>query len=225
MTHKNPPRIAHWMMEHLRPAGSDEALAGDLLEEFRSGRSAGWYSLQVAAALVTQWSRSLWQHRASLLFAAIWSFISPAWQLLFTRFYRHSSFIGAVWRIPWPWSFISVLILSIAVSTLFIWLGVSVDLVTCRIALASCLSGDSGLAFLSSTVAYAAACTFVIAITLFAIPPAYRPVVDVRTLTLIGVVRNFSIWAAFMRFPYFVGTAGALCFLSSNVAAPSRLAD
>ena len=63
MNHGNPPRVATWIFQHLRPAGCDEALAGDLLEEFRSGRSRGWYWLQIIAALAIEWSQSAWQRR------------------------------------------------------------------------------------------------------------------------------------------------------------------
>jgi hypothetical protein len=38
-----PPTIATWMLKHLVWGGRNEALEGDLLEEFQRRRSATWY--------------------------------------------------------------------------------------------------------------------------------------------------------------------------------------
>ncbi len=43
-------RMAMWLMRHVGPP--NEALAGDLLEEYRQGRSAWWYWMQVMEAVV-----------------------------------------------------------------------------------------------------------------------------------------------------------------------------
>jgi hypothetical protein len=40
---RNPPRFADWLLDHLGYTGGNPALAGDLLEEFRNGRSRAWY--------------------------------------------------------------------------------------------------------------------------------------------------------------------------------------
>ena len=45
-----PPRLATWLLQHLN--GTNEALAGDLLEEYRHGRSAAWYWRQVMSAIL-----------------------------------------------------------------------------------------------------------------------------------------------------------------------------
>ena len=42
-----PPRFARWLLLHLAP----EALAGDLTEEFKGGRSAAWYWRQTMSAV------------------------------------------------------------------------------------------------------------------------------------------------------------------------------
>jgi hypothetical protein len=47
-----PPAVATWTLEHL-VGGERQALAGDLLEEFRQGRSASWYWRQVLVAIFT----------------------------------------------------------------------------------------------------------------------------------------------------------------------------
>ena len=53
MNLRQPPAIASWLLDWLGYTGQNPALAGDLLEEFRSGRSTAWYwrqTLQVIAA-------------------------------------------------------------------------------------------------------------------------------------------------------------------------------
>jgi hypothetical protein len=58
-----PPAIATWLLEHLGDGVKNEALTGDLLEDFCYGRSAGWYWRQVVVALFASfWKRSriLW---------------------------------------------------------------------------------------------------------------------------------------------------------------------
>ncbi len=73
MNYRKPPALATWMLDHLRSRGSNEALSGDLLEAFCTGRSAGWYWYQVIAAIAIAWGRNLWRHRITLFFAAVWS--------------------------------------------------------------------------------------------------------------------------------------------------------
>ena len=42
MKRTEPPQFATRMLEHCTPADRHEVLSGDLLEEFRSGRSEAW---------------------------------------------------------------------------------------------------------------------------------------------------------------------------------------
>ena len=50
-----PPRLATWLLSRFGPA--NDALLGDLLEEYRAGRSARWYWRQVMMAmLVGRWT-------------------------------------------------------------------------------------------------------------------------------------------------------------------------
>jgi hypothetical protein len=52
MRPSEPPVLATWLLEHVRFSNTDEALAGDLLEDFRHGRSVAWYWRQVFAAIL-----------------------------------------------------------------------------------------------------------------------------------------------------------------------------
>lgn len=64
-----PPRLATILLEHFGPESNKEALAGDLLESFRQGRSSAWYWRQVLSAI--PWRR----HRVCfyLMFLYGWS--------------------------------------------------------------------------------------------------------------------------------------------------------
>lgn len=52
--HRPPPRLATWLVSHLAGRYRRDALIGDLAEEFRRGRSGGWY-----------WRQALWALAAS----------------------------------------------------------------------------------------------------------------------------------------------------------------
>jgi hypothetical protein len=225
MNPKNPPRIATWMMEHLTPSGSDDAIAGDLFEHFCAGRSTGWYWRQVVGAIAAEWSRRVWPHRAPLLFAAMWSFLAPAWVLLNTRLHWDSFVVGALLRIPWPWSTICSIFLASAVGLLFVWLGVLVYVVLCRIALGRLRLGRPGIAILSSIVAFTAAQICAILITVYASSHTPGHAIDERTLRLIGEVRDLRLRTMLLRLRYFPATACAMWFLDSEAENPARLAS
>jgi len=68
-----PPALATWLVEHLIPGSRNEALAGDLLEQFGRGRSALWYWRQVLVAilvgLVKEWRMLAWATVATVCWA------------------------------------------------------------------------------------------------------------------------------------------------------------
>ncbi len=51
MTFRRPPALANWLLDRLGNTRQNPALAGDLLEEFRNGRSAAWYWRQSLRAI------------------------------------------------------------------------------------------------------------------------------------------------------------------------------
>jgi hypothetical protein len=57
-----PPALATWLLEHIRFSNTDDALAGDLLEEFNQRRSAAWYWRQVLVAILVGFGKELRIH-------------------------------------------------------------------------------------------------------------------------------------------------------------------
>jgi hypothetical protein len=214
MNNRKPPALATWMLDHLRSRGSNEALSGDLLEAFRTGRSAGWYWYQVIAAIAIAWGRNVWHHRVTLFFAAVWSVFSPAWLLLPVRF-SLDSLVGDTSHIPWPWSFICAIVFGAVIAMLFIWLGVAVYSTFHLLAHGNLSLRSVRKGFLWGLVAYglAQACKLAISIH-YPQPPSHAE--HWGSLTVLGVIENFETWSTLLRFPDFIGTATTLWFLESR---------
>ncbi len=58
MIFRRPPALANWLLERLGYTRSNAALAGDLLEEFRNGRSAAWYWRQTLVVIASGIARN-----------------------------------------------------------------------------------------------------------------------------------------------------------------------
>jgi hypothetical protein len=58
MNRRRPPKLATWLLDRLGYTRHNAALAGDLLEEFRSGRSGAWYWRQTAMVIANGVVRS-----------------------------------------------------------------------------------------------------------------------------------------------------------------------
>ena len=57
MNERRPPSFATWLLRRVGLTGRDAPLVGDLLEEFRSRRSAGWFWRQTLVAMAIGWAR------------------------------------------------------------------------------------------------------------------------------------------------------------------------
>jgi hypothetical protein len=217
MNHRKPPLLARWMLDHLIPRETNEALSGDLLETFRTGRSPGWYWYQVIAAIAIAWSRNAWRHRTTLFFAAVWSVFSPAWILILTITHSSVSILAdKISAVPWPWSFICGFVFTMmGPSMLFIWLGVAVYSTLRLLIFGKFPLRWAWKGFLWGLVAFALAQACKIAIDVH-YPHTASHAEHWGSLTVLGVIENFGSWSALLRFPYFIGTATALWFLPSG---------
>ncbi|HET9178455.1 MAG TPA: hypothetical protein VFQ24_08880 [Terriglobia bacterium] len=77
MTESKPPALASWMLDHLLCGGSNEALAGDLHEEFQRRRSVAWYWRQVIGAILASFAnevRADWVMVWTILFTTVWAY-------------------------------------------------------------------------------------------------------------------------------------------------------
>lgn len=123
MTRTEPPRIATWLLAHCTPGARNEALAGDLLEEFRHGRSRGWYSRQVLAAIAIACLREIVDRAGMLFFGVLWSMLAPGWDLLIGNIEHNPALFGPMWKLAWPWSTLTALGFFLLIGAAFIWSG------------------------------------------------------------------------------------------------------
>ncbi len=124
MRRTEPPVLASWMLEHFTFGSRNEGLAGDLCEEFRSGRSGGWYWRQVLSAIAIRFTRSVGRNRTLILFAALWSMFAPAWLLIVSWVEEHAHLNERFYRMDWPWSSICDMGLLFVANLVFIWAGI-----------------------------------------------------------------------------------------------------
>jgi len=101
----DPPKLATWLLEQFSPV-LDAPLAGDLVESFRQGRSAGWYWKQVLWAILLVFLYSLRKQWGRLAYAIVCSgLISAIWPSMFhvtARVYARSvTFVDGGMRLYW----------------------------------------------------------------------------------------------------------------------------
>ncbi len=127
MNRTDPPRLATWMLEHLTSCDRDEALAGDLLEEYCGGRSDGWYWRQVVAACVVSWLRSLRARMPLLAFALLWSMLAPAWKVLCDGI-LDSQIVNYAWELAGGMWILPAFVLWAVLHSTFLWAGMLIYL-------------------------------------------------------------------------------------------------
>ena len=86
MKAKQPPRLGMVVLQRLGP--QNDALAGDLAEEYRAGRSLAWYWWQVLASVVVGATRQLWAQK--------WLGVQVV-----AAYVGIQAFLGYVWRFIW----------------------------------------------------------------------------------------------------------------------------
>jgi hypothetical protein len=74
MTASHPPRLATWLLRRFVTGEQHEALIGDLVEEFRAGRSPLWYWRQVLVAIVENSWKEIRTHKVLALRALALTF-------------------------------------------------------------------------------------------------------------------------------------------------------
>jgi len=123
MKRENPPAVARWILEHLVPGKKNDALAGDLLEEFRCGRSSLWYWRQVLSAFVLGFMQESRMNWSVFVFAFFWALPASALWIAVIR-WQSGTFFARRWDLPWPYSMICELGLTFGSQVLYVWAGV-----------------------------------------------------------------------------------------------------
>jgi hypothetical protein len=195
------------MLEHCTPDDRDDALTGDLLESFYSGRTNGWYWRQVVQACSIAWINSLRARTSLLVFALLWSILAPAWRALVDRV-EDSRWVDWIWRLKWagPLSSLAVLAVWVALNAIFLWSGMLIFLLA-QPGAAKALRWRSR-AFLTALLVFvpAYAATFVV-VNLY----WYSFFADTRVAsTAVGQIADLRMLADATRVPYFVAILCAL---------------
>jgi len=115
---RTPPKLATALLVRLGP--NDPALAGDLIEAYRAGRSALWYWCQVVTSIPISAGLELWGHKwlgvhAAATFFGVQFMLSALWKRLWfstTLSARVQEFTVVVWgpqdpllNAPYRWIF------------------------------------------------------------------------------------------------------------------------
>jgi hypothetical protein len=113
------------MLEHCIPADHADALAGDLLEDFRAGRSDGWYWRQALSACAVSWAEGLRARMPLLLFTLIWSMLATAWKALIGP-YDNFATLDRIVQYIGPLGVFAALAGWVVIHSAFLWAGILV---------------------------------------------------------------------------------------------------
>jgi hypothetical protein len=99
-----PPSLATWLLEHLVPGEKNEALTGDLLEDFQRRGSVAWYWRQVFMAILVGCSNELRKRWGGIVFAIICTSAVPWKHILLNVEFESLLHLG--FKLAWPLSLI-----------------------------------------------------------------------------------------------------------------------
>jgi hypothetical protein len=115
--------LATWMLEHVTFGSPNESLSGDLLEEFQSGRTAGWYWRQALAAIAITLSSKSRAYVLPLVFSAGWSILYSAMWLSITKNRLTQNLLGRIAAHDWPYSTGLHFVSATIPAATFVWIG------------------------------------------------------------------------------------------------------
>ena len=97
MRSSQPPGVASWILERFAVLDNYAALSGDLTEEYRSGRSAGWYWRQVLVAILVGVWKEILDHKLLTIRAIATGWFVEYWIYFpFGGHYRRSTFVISI---------------------------------------------------------------------------------------------------------------------------------
>ncbi|HWE84329.1 MAG TPA: hypothetical protein VG267_05255 [Terracidiphilus sp.] len=229
MARIEPPNLAAWMLEHLIPAAErDEAVAGDLEEHFRAGRSDAWYWRQAGAAIATGWAQYLARRRVMIVFALLWSMLAPVWYVTVNDVEAAHNFDRA-WQLLGPLWLPFVLIGWTGLHAAFLWAGLMVYQFVHAMMGRPIPRKEIRRAFwiVSLVLPLVYGITFVISFIFTALYGDSVTGLQHAKLaaTLLGQIADLGVSADLVRIPYFVALLAALWGTTHRFAPHSALAD
>lgn len=116
MSLRRPPALADWLLDRLGNTRQNAALAGDLLEEFRNGRSAAWYWRQTVVVVANGIARRGRELRPYLLtLGAAYAAQFPVTLTLWSKNFPPALHVSAGMKL-WVW-----LALPLAIGRMSVW--------------------------------------------------------------------------------------------------------
>jgi hypothetical protein len=212
MRRTEPPSMATWLLEHGRPGGGDDALSGDLLEEFNSGhRSTNWYWRQVISACGLEWLESVRVRASLFVFCLLWSMPAPAWKIFGDRI-EHAQALEQLWQLAGALWVIPAFIFWAGVQSSYLWAGILTYILVSKF-LGNSFRGETAiLACLRAPLVFLPiiGVTFVL-MNLY----SYPGLIDARLApTPLGQIADLRMPADVLRIPYFIALVCALWVLA-----------
>ena len=127
-----PITFAIWMLEYLPSGSRNESLAGDLLEEFQSGRSAAWFWRQALFAIAHAVRTRARPFAGPLAFSAGWSLLYPTFLPPLLRNPTVETVMERLSAHDWPYSTALHSVTVLIPALLFLWTGLFVYLASRR---------------------------------------------------------------------------------------------
>src|ERR1700722_7654359 len=109
----HPPTVATWLLEHFHSGPRNQSLVGDMMEEYKNGRSDAWYWRQALTAIFLSFYTDIWRHKIITIRGVVTGWISLVCLSTLFRFGPPVSeevynllifFNPAMWgRLHWGW--------------------------------------------------------------------------------------------------------------------------
>jgi hypothetical protein len=117
------PALATWLLEHPVP-GEKDAIAGDLVEEFRNGRSRAWFWRQALTVIFLAFCSESYRQRSASVFAMLWAgIVSVSWSHLLLASSQFQALVAWGIRRDWPESMVYCVGIFCAVNVRLVWAG------------------------------------------------------------------------------------------------------
>jgi hypothetical protein len=223
MRRKQPPVAANWLLNHLTPGERNEALAGDLLEEFQDGRSIGWYWSQVLFAVALGWVREFLARPGILAFGMLWCLLAPAWYVVAESKVVQLNLTGWFSHLAFPWSIVVYLLCMLLDSLTFIWAGVGLYLLIQKSLAGSVIRMRLGRALIVSALVHIACFASLAIICEYLLQPG--PALDRNLLTPLRATFDLRMYAMQPRLCSLVTWMATLWALTPRTGVRPRPAE